>query len=89
VIGWQMAQQRGGANNAHMLVVDSFWRQWGGGALKMKSYHKIVPQIVQKLPWKIGFSEKIFAQFEVQFDVQQIAPQIVPVFLCVRTGGRG
>ncbi len=56
----------------------------GGGALKMslKIYLKIIPQIVHKNPRKIGFSEEIFAQFQVRFDVQQIVPQIVPVF-CV------
>ncbi len=52
----------GGADNARALVVDSFWRQCaGGGVLKMssKSYLKIVPQIMQKKPRKIGFS-KVF-----------------------------
>ncbi len=56
----------------------------GGGVLKtsLKLYLKIVPQIAQKNPWKIGFSEGFFARFEVQFDEQQIVPKIVPVF-CV------
>jgi hypothetical protein len=41
---------------------------------------------VQKNPQNIGFSEEVFAQFEVRFDVRQILPQIVPVFLCDRMG---
>ncbi len=58
----------------------------GGGALKtsLKSYLKIVPQIMQKTLGKSGFPKVVFARFEVQFDVQQIVPQIVPVFLCDR-----
>ncbi len=47
---------------------------------------KIVPQIVQKNPRKIEFADEIFARFEVQLDVRQIVPQIVPVFVCDRTG---
>jgi hypothetical protein len=49
--------------------------------MSSKSYLKIVPQIVQKKPRKIGISKEVFAQFEVQFDVRQIVPQIVPVFV--------
>jgi hypothetical protein len=54
----------------------------GGGVLKtsLKSYLKFVPQIVQTPLQKIGFSEEVFAQFEVRFEVQQIIPQIMPVF---------
>jgi hypothetical protein len=63
-----------GADNAAALVVDSFWRrrEGGRGALKTssKSYLKIVPQIAQNPPRKIGFSEVFFAQFDVQFDVR-------------------
>jgi hypothetical protein len=62
----------GGADNAHALVVDSFWRRHaGGGVLKtsLKLYLKIVPQTVQKKPRKIGFSKGFFARFNVRFAV--------------------
>ncbi len=78
--------REGGVDNAHALVVDSFWQQQKRVYSKLPSnctsklYLKIVPQIVQKNPWKIEFSEGVFAQFEVQFEVRQIVPQIVPVF---------
>jgi hypothetical protein len=77
----------GGPHDERSGVEDMTQGDWvadvvvGGGALKMfsKLHLKIVPQIVQKPPRKIGFSKEVFARFEVRFDVQQIVPQIVPV----------
>jgi hypothetical protein len=37
--------------------------------MSLKLYLKIVPKIVQNPPWKIVFSEEVFAQFEVQYEV--------------------
>ncbi len=73
-------------DNARALVVDSFWRGQEG-------VHSRRPQNLTSTSYLKscknplgGFSEEVFAQFEVRFDVGQIVPQIVPVFLCDRTG---
>ncbi len=89
-IGRRMARQRGGGRQCMCAGGWQLLVAAGGGALKtsLKLYLKIVPQIVQKSPRKIRFSKEVFARFEVRFDVQQIILQIVPVFVCDRTGLR-
>ncbi len=75
--------ERGGRTmHAHWWLTAS----GGSGRGCTQDVFKIVPQNhtsnrAKNYPWKIGFSEEVFAQFEVQFDVQQIVPQIVPVYL--------